>query len=206
VEGTSVTLAVRVGVVDPLPMFLEGVPAVLSGAGYSVETPVDVVEWVRRPNLSVVLFTMLSEDDWRVLGLLREVAGSHVVIALLDSDIAASGARAIRAGARSVLPRSAAADVLRHTVEVTIGGLAAMPAATAAALAGGTHFDRAANLSADQLSWLRQLAKGTTVAQLARRSGYSERAMFRLLRAVYRQMGVSGRLQAVMRAQELKWL
>lgn len=171
-----------------------------------VETPVDVVAWVRRAKVSIVLLTLLSEEDWGVLDRLCGTLGSQVVIAVLEGDPTASGARAVRLGARSVLPRSTTVDALRQTVEATIGGQAVMPAAVAAVLAAGSHTDTQSPLSAEQLSWLRDLAGGTTVARLASRAGYSERAMFRLLRALYQQMGVSGRLQAVIRAQELHWL
>ncbi|SEU14237.1 helix-turn-helix domain-containing protein [Nonomuraea wenchangensis] len=45
-----------------------------------------------------------------------------------------------------------------------------------------------------------------TVADLADRAGYSERAMFRLLQALYREIGVATRIQAIVRAQERGWL
>jgi DNA-binding NarL/FixJ family response regulator len=195
-------VAVRIAVVDPLPVFRHGVVAVLAASGHTVETPADVMAWVRRRNGTLVLLTVVSERDWELLGWL--CAGSQLVIALLDNDSAVVGARAVRVGARAVLPRDVTEAMLRWTVEAAIGGQAVMPADVAAALAadaGAAHTP-----STDQLSWLRQLAAGSTVAQLADRAGYSERAMFRLLRALYRQMGVETRLQAVMRANEAGWL
>lgn len=95
-----------------------------------------------------------------------------------------------------------------RTVEATADGLAVLPAEVLAALASaslpsGGSPDRPAE---ERLSWLRQLAAGTTVAELAGRVGYSERAMFRMLRSLYRDMGVETRMQAVLRAQELGWL
>jgi DNA-binding NarL/FixJ family response regulator len=54
----------------------------------------------------------------------------------------------------------------------------------------------------DRLMWLHHLAAGGTVAELADRLGYSERAMYRMLRALYREMGVRTRLEAVLRARE----
>jgi DNA-binding CsgD family transcriptional regulator len=53
---------------------------------------------------------------------------------------------------------------------------------------------------------LRQLAAGATVAQLADRAGYSERAMFRLLHALYRQLGARSRIEAILHAQTSGWL
>jgi DNA-binding NarL/FixJ family response regulator len=61
-------------------------------------------------------------------------------------------------------------------------------------------------LSAERLSWLRALAAGRTVAQLADQAGYSERAMFRLLRLLYQDMGVGGRVEALLRARDEGWL
>jgi DNA-binding CsgD family transcriptional regulator len=57
-----------------------------------------------------------------------------------------------------------------------------------------------------ELDWLGQLAEGTTVAQLAERSGYSERAMFRLLRNLYNQLNVRNRTEALQLAQDRGWL
>jgi len=114
----------------------------------------------------------------------------------------------VRGGARSVLARHVSAEVLRRTVSATIEGQAVLPAAVAAMLASceGADAGPPQALSAEKLSWLRALAAGSTVAQLASQAGYSERAMFRLLRLLYRDMGVSGRVEALMWAQEQGWL
>ena len=188
-----------------MPMFRQGIAGVLEASGYTVETPADVVAWARRETATLVLLTVMSERDWQLLGLLCASTTSPLVVAVLANESAALGARAIRAGAQSVLPRTVAAVTLRRTVEATVGGQAVMPAAVAAVLAE-PHPVSERGPSVDQLSWLRQLANGATVAQLADRAGYSERAMFRLLRALYRQLGVRTRLQAIMRAQEAGWL
>jgi DNA-binding NarL/FixJ family response regulator len=205
-KGASAPVVARIAVVDPLPMFRQGVVTVLSAAGYVVETPADAVMWLRRTKLSVVLLTVQSEYDWHLLGQLGDLTGSRAVIALLDVESVVLGTRAVRFGARAVLPRDVAADMLLQTVEATISGQAVMPAAVAAALVAGAPTDERPVLSADQLSWLRQLAAGSTVPAVAARAGYSERAMYRLLQAIYRQMNVRTRLEAIMRAQEAGWL
>jgi DNA-binding NarL/FixJ family response regulator len=201
-------VAVHVAVLDPLPMFQQGVAAVLSAAGYAVEEPADLLAWARRAPLAVVLLTLGAERDWRLLERLCGAEPRAAVIALVEEGGAGPGVRAIRAGARSVLPRQATAAALRRTVEATVDGQAVLPAAVAAALvAGGPPGpDGQAVPSEDQLTWLRRLATGTTVAQLAGDAGYSERAMYRLLQVLYQQMGVDTRMQAIMRAQDLGWL
>lgn len=105
------------------------------------------------------------------------------VTRVLTEESAGLGARAVRAGARSVLPRGVTAVVLQRTVEATIDGQTVIPAPVAVVLATGAVAagDTDPVITADQLVWLRHLADGTTVAELARLIGYSERAMYRLL-------------------------
>lgn len=201
-------MVVHIAIVDSLPMYRQGVATVLSAAGHTVEAPADVLEWTRRGERGVVLLSLESDQDWELLRRLRQVSATHVVIALIGEESPVLGARAVRAGAQSVLPRQVTAGTLRRTVEAAGEGQAVMPAVVAAELANGVpRTDSAANSPGRrQLSWLRQLAEGVTVAQLARRAGYSERAMFRLLQALYREMGVTTRIQAIVRAQEEGWL
>ncbi|MDN3354172.1 hypothetical protein [Actinomadura sp. DC4] len=201
-------MTVPVAVVDPLPMYRQGVVAVLSAAGHAVETPSDVLEWVRRVDRSMVLLTIESECSWDVLRQLHDVSVAHLVIALLEERSPTLGAAALRAGASSVLWRAVTAATLRRTVEATIDGQTVLPAAVTAVLTAGSVAGGATGWSPqlEQVAWLRQLAAGTTVARLAVQAGYSERAMFRLLRALYDHMGVGSRTEAIIRAQELGWL
>jgi len=200
-------VAVHVAVVDPLPLFRDGAVAALTAAGHVVQTPSDVVAWAGQIQGAVVLLTVQVEADWYVLPRLGGSAVNSLVV-LLAEESAAAGARAVRAGARSVLARQVSAEVLRRTVSATIDGQAVLPAAVADLLASGSGADTGPGrgLSPERLSWLRALAAGSTVAQLASQAGYSERAMFRLLRSLYRDMGAGGRVEALMRAQEQGWL
>jgi DNA-binding NarL/FixJ family response regulator len=199
-------VAVHIAVVDPLPMYQQGVAAVLSAAGHTVETPADVLEWVRRGQQAVVLLTLECEQDWELLEHLRDPAATHVVIAVIEEESVVQGVRAVRAGAQSVLLRRVTVGALRRTVEATIDGQAVMPAAVAAALGPGAPDAAQRFPSPEQRSWLRQLADGSTVAQLAGQVGYSEREMFRLLQSLYKKMGVRTRIQAIIRAQDQGWL
>jgi DNA-binding NarL/FixJ family response regulator len=212
-KGFSVPLTVRIAVVDPLPMYQQGVAAVLAEAGYRVELPDDLLAWLQRRGEAVVVLTLRSEDDWNLLRRVRAEPPPPRVIVLLDDDRAATGIRAMRVGAWSVLPRGVTVRTLRRTVEATVSGQAVMPAEVALALATAPAAyaempptGPPSTLSGDQMAWLRQLANGSTVAQVADRAGYSERAMFRLLRAVYERLGSHSRIEAIMRAKEAGWL
>jgi DNA-binding NarL/FixJ family response regulator len=204
-KGVSSLVDTHVAVVDPLPIFQEGIAAALSSAGYTVVAPHDVLAWVQRPGSSVVLLTVRAEPDWETLGRLRESAGQHRVIAVLDDASAVAGARAVRAGAASVISRDSTIQRLRHAVDATCDGQSVMPAEVAATLAHGAQADLWVP-SADQLSWLRRLATGSTVEQLATDAGYSERAMYRLLKGLYHDMDVRTRLEAIMSAQRRGWV
>lgn len=203
-------MSVLVAVVDPLPLFRDGAAAALQAAGHTVHTPTDVAAWMHEARGAIVLLTVASEADWAVLARAIPLgsATDNTLVVLLGDVTATAGVRAVRMGARSVLERGVSAGVLRRTVTATVDGQAVLPAAVAAALAsaGQDAADPARRLSAERLSWLRSLATGSTVAQLADQVGYSERAMFRLLRSLYRDMGVDGRIQALMHAREQGWL
>jgi DNA-binding NarL/FixJ family response regulator len=196
---------VRIAVTDPLPLFREGVAAALDAPGHFVEQPGDVLSWRRSDGLSVVVLTLESERDWSLLATITAQRPDFAVIVLLADPHPAAGARAVQAGAHSVLPRNTAPGNLRAAVEAVAEGIALLPTDVLQALR--THGTSAGPplpvLSAEQLSWLRQLAAGVTVHDLAGRSGYSERAMYRLLQQLYRELGVPGRTQALIRAQTM---
>ena len=202
-------MVVQVAVVDPLPLFRDGAVAALTAAGHAVQTPGDVVAWARQARGAIVLLTVQAKADWDVLVTLgRTGSAANALVVLLGEESTVAGVRAVRAGARSVLARQVSAEVLSRTVSATIDGQAVLPAEVAAMLASRYVADvgQARALSAERLSWLRTLATGSTVAQLASQAGYSERAMFRLLRSLYRDIGVGGRVEALMWAQEQGWL
>lgn len=205
-KGSGTQVTVRIAVVDPLPLFRQGTAAVLAAAGHAVEVPSDVVGWLRGAESSLVLLSVVGEQDWELLANVAGGSAAHVVIALLDDESAVPGARAVQAGARSILPRNVDAGTLTVAVDATIRGRAVLPPAAVVALAAGVGGLASPLLSPDQLLWLRGLATGTTVAQLAQQAGYSERAMFRMLQALYRQLGAPNRIEAILRAKSLGWL
>lgn len=200
--------AMRLAVIDPLPMYRQGVVTVLADAGHVVETPDDLLAWSHRERDGLVLLTLDAGASWQLLERLHSAVEGCAVIALLADESAGAGARAVRAGARSVLPRGVGAAMLARTVQATAEGQSVLPASALAALLSGASLDDSgANVLTDeQRVWLRNLADGMTVARLADRVGYSERAMFRLLQSLYRRLGARTRIQAIVRAQELGWL
>lgn len=200
-------MAVRIAVSDPLPVYRRGMLATLGEAGFDPETPADLLDWVREEARMVVLLTLESGADWSLLARIRQERADVVVVAVLPDASLPAYIRAVAAGAVTALPRDAAADVFRRVFEEAVQGFSILPVEVVHALAA--PHEQASNgpqLAPHELGWLRELANGATVARLAERSGYSERAMFRLLRDLYATLNVKNRTEALMLAQRRGWL
>jgi DNA-binding NarL/FixJ family response regulator len=201
-------VAVPVAVIDPLPVYQRGMAAILGDHGFNVSTPDDVVAWARDRPHSLVLLSMHSPSAWEILGTLCRLSPQPLVIAVTTDDTGSAGAQAIQLGVRSVLPRQANVQAVERAIAATMAGEAVMPSLVASVLSTGRVQIPASHpsLSAQQLAWLRALSEGRTVAALAKEAGYSERAMYRLLRAVYEMLGVRTRVEAIVRVQQAGWL
>jgi NarL family two-component system response regulator YdfI len=201
------TAIVHVAVLDRLPMFRRGVAASLSSVKYLVEEPENAEAWLHEHPGAVVLLTLHSAADLDRLAALCRLRPRPLVVALPSADDSSLGVRAMRAGARSVVAREATGSALRRAVSATVDGETVMPAEVAGLLVAGRggRGPRGSAPSAEQIDWLRRLSDGWTVTRLALETGYSERAMYRLLRAFYQKIGVSTRLEAIMLAHDNGW-
>ncbi|WP_306208159.1 helix-turn-helix domain-containing protein [Actinoplanes sp. RD1] len=188
-------------------MYRYGIVSLLAGIGHQAEAPADVLDWARRHRHATVLLTVDAEADWTTLTALADIGRSHLVVAMLTAPTDAGGAAAVRAGAVSVVDRSASPERLLHLVTGLVSGDVTLPLGVLRRLASEpddpADDDRP---PPEQLAWLRTLAGGSTVAALANQVGYSERAMFRLLQGLYRRLGVRSRTEALIHANERGWL
>ena len=128
-------------------------------------------------------------------------------VVLLDELDGAAGAGALRAGARAVLPRSAAPEEIRAAVRAAAAGLASLPAALARALLDGTSPDGAGALvdTRDQILTPRErqvltlLGEGLLNKEIAVQLGISEHTVKTHLAAIYEKLDASNRAEAVAR-------
>ncbi len=201
-------MSVWIAVSDPLPLFRSGIVATLGDVGFEPDAPRDLLAWIRQDQRRVVFLTLQTAEDWSLLGELREARADILIVAVLVDASTAAYVRAIHAGASAVMPRAATPETIRRVFRAAVAGESILPLEVVRALAGGEALPNAepGSPSAREIDWLRQLGGGTTIAQLAQRAGYSERAMFRLLRGLYRRMGVSNRVEALIDAHERGWL
>jgi DNA-binding NarL/FixJ family response regulator len=191
----------RVAVVDPLPVFAQGLVAMLRAAGFEAEAPDDVPAWSRHPGPNVVLLTALRPEDWTTAIDLVSAGTPPTLVLLLDDPDPAGYSRAVSVGATGAVPREAQPAVLIEVLRAALDGFSLMPAGMLREIVV-----RRPALPEHEVTWLRQLAGGTTVARLAEQAGYSERMMFRLLSDMYARLGVTGRTGALIYARDHGWL
>jgi DNA-binding NarL/FixJ family response regulator len=201
-------VSIRIAVSDPLPLFRRGLMAVLGDAGFEPQTPEELLTWIRDEQRPVVLLSLLSSDDWMLLARLREARADTMVIAVLGDASTRSHVQAILGGAIAAVARDALPETVRKVFDAAVAGKSVLPVEVVRGLTSSQPFQDEDEWvpSPQEVGWLRELAFGTTVARLADRAGYSERAMFRLLRELYVRIGARNRTEAMIRAHERGWL
>jgi DNA-binding NarL/FixJ family response regulator len=182
--------------------------AVLSDTGFEPQTPEELLSWIRVEQRPVVLLSLLSSDDWRLLARLLEARADTMVIAVLADASTRSHVQAILGGAVAAVSRDALPETVRKVFEAAVAGKSILPVEVVRGLTTSqpTHEEDEWVPSPQEVGWLREMAFGTTVARLADRAGYSERAMFRQLRELYVRMGARNRIEALIQAHERGWL
>jgi DNA-binding NarL/FixJ family response regulator len=98
----------------------------------------------------------------------------------------------------SAVARDAALDRIVEVVGAALDRRTVLPTDVARSLARGGQDDE--GIEEEQAGWLRALARGATVEDLAESVGYSERAMYRQLRQLYERLGASNRTEALLQA------
>jgi DNA-binding NarL/FixJ family response regulator len=200
--------SIRIAVSDPLPLFRRGLMAVLGDAGFEPQTSEELLSWIQEEQRPVVLLSLLSSEDWRLLARLREARADTIVIAVLADANTSRYVQAILGGAIAAITRDALPETVRKVFDAVIAGKSILPVEVVRSLTNSKLSQEEDEWvpSPQEVGWLRELALGTTVAQLADRAGYSERAMFRLLRDLYVQIGARNRTEALIRAHDRGWL
>jgi DNA-binding NarL/FixJ family response regulator len=202
----------RIAVWDPLPAFRRGVMAILSDIGPCVEGPEevdDIVEWSAGREQHVALVTVDSPNEgqgWSAITRLKALQTRPIVLAILADVALESYIRAISIGVTSAIARDAPPEVLRQVVLEALQDRSSLPTSIVAALVSQLGSVQPHRLPDEHLEWLRALSRGTSVAELASTMGYSERAMYRLLKDLYRAMEVRNRTEAIIRASKSGWL
>jgi two-component system, NarL family, response regulator DesR len=190
-----------VAVADPTPTYRRGLTVTLAEAGFAPHVPDDLPSWVSAGELSAVLLTLRGAGDWDSLKRLGALKQNIVLVALLTDAAPAAYAEALSGGAKGVVAWDESPETIVQVLSAAVEGRALLPLEVAKVLASKTTaVRRPQQISSNEIEWLRILAGGATIRELAEHIGYTERALHRLLRDLYRRMGVGNRTEAILKA------
>jgi DNA-binding NarL/FixJ family response regulator len=188
--------AVRIAVEDPCPASRCGIEVALGEAGYVVDRPADFARWAEGPGARALVVGCSGGEEARSIARLRARGRDLVVVALLVDGSANGYREVLETGVDSAVARDAPLERIVEVVGAAVNRRTVLPTDVARGLAvrdDGRVGDR-------QARWLRALARGETVEQLADSAGYSERAMYRQLRQLYDALGAGNRTEALLQA------
>lgn len=194
-------MAVRLAVCDQASSYRRGLGSALVTAGYVVEEVDDVRGQPLVSGLEAALLTVRSASDWQALRDVLNVNRDLRVIALLVDPTPDRHAEALRCGAYGAVPWESPPETILAVVAAALEGLTLLSTAVAQAIAvSGPPLYDPEWITAEEIEWLKLLAAGATVQQLAEKAGYSERALYRLLHGLYGRMRVANRTEAILQA------
>ena len=149
-----------------------------------------------------LLLTVRSASDWEPARCLAESNPELVLVVLLVDPTSDRHAEALRVGARGVTAWDATPEAIVEVLAAAVRGYALLPSGIASAMARGQPpFFDPDWVTAEEIDWLRLLADGATIHELADKVGYSERAFYRILHGLYGRMRVSNRTEAILQAR-----
>jgi DNA-binding NarL/FixJ family response regulator len=197
---------IRVLVVARSELERAGLEALLAGRGHVTvgagsATLVEARGPIEDSRPAVVLALVERGAEPPRLGLTPDAAIGEPALVLLGDGLPRGWAvRAIRSGARAVLPRTATADAIVAAVEAAAAGLVVLPGDALAEVPQGIVAGTAAPpepLTAREAQILALLAEGLVNKQVAARLGISRHTVKTHLAALFHKLGVSTRAEAV---------
>jgi DNA-binding NarL/FixJ family response regulator len=189
-------------ILDPAAAFRRGLAASLTSADFRPEEQADLWSWAVRPGRKVILVTVRVPSGWGPLLALTRLFGKVLVIALLKDAAPEAYSEALRIGADGVADWHAEPEFIVEVVQAAYNGHLLIPLPAGRALARGHEVVNKNSISPDEREWLTWMASGMSVCQMAARAGYSERAFYRRLAALYKRIGAAGRTEALIYAIE----
>jgi DNA-binding NarL/FixJ family response regulator len=203
----------RIVIAAPSPTVRAGLGALLAGNPAftileSAARPETLAELAETVEADVVLLALEPGESLPLpLSLPPDAVGRAPVVVLLGDDAAEGwSSRALRAGARGVLPRTATGEQISAAVAAAAAGLtvvsseAAVPAQRPALVAAAPPVQP---LTPREIEVLGMLAEGSGNKAIAARLGISEHTVKTHVGSIFGKLGVSNRAEAVASAARL---
>lgn len=192
-RSDDVVDALTVGVCDPIPLVVAGLRSQL-GCDVTAVRGDEVDTWARPRERPVWVLSLVDRSAWESLRIVASIDFGPPIVALLDAPTPLSTADAVNAGATSVYDRFAEPEDLAAVIRCTPAGNGIVPAGMTASS------DPNSEWTDEERAWLRSLARGTSVGDLAWEFGYSRRTMARRLHDIYLRLGTQRQPQALAEA------
>ncbi len=188
----------QVTVFSSAPVVQQGIEAVLASVGFDTSDvdEADLSRWATESPEPIVVLDLNREADLDLMVDLCDRAPEVIVVALVPAGDIALLHLSLAYGALAAVPLDSAPDRIAAAVHAAARGLNVIPAE----MARNPGESLGVDLTDDEVEWLRSLADGMSVPELANRSGYSTRVMFRLLGRTYKKVGATGRAGALVRS------
>jgi DNA-binding NarL/FixJ family response regulator len=178
-----------------------------AGAGLEALERDDLLAWSAVSEISLVLVTAESSDSWSLIADLRRLESEPIILVLLVEATLDSYVRAMTMGVSGVASRDASPELIRRVAVEALQGRCLLPREVVVSLVARLGATRSGHRPLDRdVEWLRALAQGTSIMQMAVGAGYSERTMYRLLNGMYRRIGAKNRTEAILLATQSGWL
>ncbi|MDH3193119.1 MAG: hypothetical protein OEY55_13435 [Acidimicrobiia bacterium] len=193
---------IQVAIVRAMPVVRQGIEATFVGTEF---IPADVSEsdlpaWGH--DGGQILVEVHGEPDVQLVADLRSGSPDVVVVTLVAKGSDRLVEASLGAGANSAVHLEADTSGILLALRASAANLTVLPHAICRSIANGRP-GRPPALSDAEAEWLKALAAGRTVRQIADDSGYSAREMFRLLNRCYLKLGEPTRLGALLKAARL---
>lgn len=182
-------------------MFRKGLVAALGELGFAADEPEDLLQWASSHRHGVVVISLTCPQDLSLVSSLRRLRNGLVIAALLPDARPCDYRAALQAGASAPVARDAPVDEIVAVIQQALDRRTLLPVDVAHRIVSDAEVaPEATRLSSEEIDWLRAMAGGLTIEQLADEAGYSRRTMFRILRDLYRRMGATSRTEALLQA------
>lgn len=193
--------AASVAVIESAATYRRGLEAALAAADFRLEMPSQPVAWAAEASDRVVIVTIRDQSS---CDLIEAVAGSGgKCVALLPEANLEMYSHALRHGAVAAADWNDEPEAIVEVVNAAVRGRALIPIDVVHSMAKRTMSIHAPLIEAEEVGWLKALAGGASVVDLADEVGYSERSMFRRLHDLYGRLGVQTRTAALIEAERL---
>jgi len=187
-------------VLDPLSGMAAALRNELEQRGIAAQStiaPDELPDWLKAGDNRVAIITLDELIGWPTARNLADAGLAGMVFGLVDLFETGEIVRALGAGIRMVAARKSPPEEIVDVALRSFNGVAVLPLDVFQSIARRARPDSAVAVDEDQMRWLQLLADGRTTQELAAETGYSERAMFRMLHDLYGRLGVTNRQQAL---------